>query len=249
MNENQIEIPLKIIKQIIANLPNKDSIKEFQKFVYKYADKSLSKTVNPSLEKKIDLPLYAYPKFYMKLYGLDTDFYKDMNKYLSNRENNFGIYDTFSKILFYGLEENILTSYDEYPLFRGGIIARKELESLEEEKFYACKAFFSLSKSLSKSNEFLENNIESFKKSNNSIFLARFIIEKYEKIKVGENYSHFISNAEMRHYSRFANEKEVLFFPLSCFRFKIAEDSTYEFKKIKYPLKIIRLNYVGMVSK
>ena len=249
VNKNKIEIPLKIIKQIISNLPNKDSITEFQKFVYKYGEVELSKTVYPSLEKKIDLPLYAYPKFYMKLYGLNTNFYKDMNKYLSNRENNFGIYDTFSKILFYGLEEKILISYDGYPLYRGGAITRKELESLEKEKFYSCKAFFSFSKSLQKSNEFLESNIGSVGGSNNSLLLARFIIEKYEKIKVEENYSHFISNAEMRHYSGYAKEKEVLFFPLSCFRFKIAEDSTYEFKKIKYPLKIIRLYYVGMVSK
>ena len=244
-NKNKIELPLKIIKQITSNLPNKDSITEFQKFVYKYGKKSLSKAVNPSLEKKIDLPLYAYPKFYMKLYGLNTDFYKDMNKYLSNRENNFGIYDTFSKILFYGLEENILISYDGYPLYRGGVIARKELESLEEDKFYSCKPFFSFSKSLKKSNEFLNKNIESVKKSNNSLYLARFIIEKYEKIKIGENYSNFISNAEMRHYSSFAKEKEVLFFPLSTFRIIKIIDSTYK----NNLLKLIRLHYVGMISK
>ena len=53
----------------------------------------------------------------------------------------------------------------------------------------------------------------------------------------------------MRHYSRFAKEKEVLFFPLSSFRITKIEDSTYEFKKLKYELKIIKLNYVGMISK
>ena len=62
-------------------------------FVYKYGNKFLSKAVNPSLEKKINLPLYIYPKYYMKMYGLESDFYYDINKYLSNNENNFGLFN------------------------------------------------------------------------------------------------------------------------------------------------------------
>ena len=180
----------------------------------------------------------------MKIYGLATDFYKDLNKYLSNRENNFGLYDTFITILFYGLTEKVLNSYGKFPLFRGGVISAKEFENLKKGKFYSCKNFLSFSKSLLQADIYLKENLKVIK-NNGSLFLTRFIIEKYEKIKEGKNYGYLISNAEMRHYSNFPKEKEVLFLPLSSFRIIDKDEDT--FKGVK--LKIIKLHYVGMMPK
>ena len=69
INEKQINIPYKIINKIISNLPSRVSIDKFKNFIYKYGNNLLSMTVNPSQEKKIDLRLFIYPKFYMRLYG------------------------------------------------------------------------------------------------------------------------------------------------------------------------------------
>ena len=68
----------------------------------------------------------------MKLYGLETNFYKHMNKYLSNRENDFGIYNTFITILYYGLSQEVLINNDEIPLYRGSLISKKEFKNLEK---------------------------------------------------------------------------------------------------------------------
>ena len=98
INESQITIPNKMIPNIINNLPSKEDINQFKNFIYKYGNTLLSKVVNPSQEKKIDLPIFLYPKFYMRMYGLETDFYYDINKYLTNQENDFGIFNTFVTI-------------------------------------------------------------------------------------------------------------------------------------------------------
>jgi hypothetical protein len=58
---------------LLQNSNNQKSISEFQKFIYKYGNDILSKVVNPTLEKKIDIPLFIYPKFFMRLYGLQSD--------------------------------------------------------------------------------------------------------------------------------------------------------------------------------
>ena len=230
INENQIDIPMKIIEKIILNLPNKNSINEFKNFIFKYGNKSLSKAVNPSLEKKIELPLCMYPKYYMKMYGLETYFYKDMNKYLSNRENDFGKYDTFITIILYGLKENILINSNDCPLFRGGVISKKECENLErdhESKLYSCKNFLSFSKSEKQADKFLKNNLD----CDTNLLPVKFIIKKYEIIKEENNEININSNVEMRHYSGFVKEQEVLFLPLSSFKIKDIKDSTFSGKQ------------------
>ena len=238
IKESQIVIPKKMIDKIILNLPSKEAIDKFKNFIYKYGRDSLSKVVNPSQEKKIELPLFIYPKFYMRMYGLQTDFYYDINKYLSNQENDFGIFNTFVTILYYGLSQNLLISNDEFPFYRGGVISKNEFKLIEKNNFYSCKNFLSFSKSEKEADKFLNKNLG----CDNSLYPTKFIIEKCGKKLNGNN---LMSNIEMRHYSGFASEQEVLFLPLSCFEVTSIDDSVFNEKNIK----IIKLNYVDMHNK
>jgi hypothetical protein len=238
IKESQIVIPKKMIDKIILNLPSKEAIDKFKNFIYKYGRDSLSKVVNPSQEKKIELPLFIYPKFYMRMYGLQTDFYYDINKYLSNQENDFGIFNTFVTILYYGLSQNLLISNDEFPFYRGGVISKNEFKLIEKNNFYSCKNFLSFSKSEKEADKFLNKNLG----CDNSLYPTKFIIEKCGKKLNGNN---LMSNIEMRHYSGFASEQEVLFLPLSCFEVTSIDNSVFNEKNIK----IIKLNYVGMHNK
>ena len=243
INEDQIIIPSKMIDKIILNLPSKEKIDEFKNFIYKYGNNLLSKTVNPSQEKKIDLPLFIYSKFYMRLYGLETDFYYDINKYLTNQENDFGIFNTFVTILYYGLTQNLLISNDEFPFYRGGVISKNEFKIIEENRkshknYYFCKNFLSFTKEEKETKQFLDRNLG----CDQSLYLAKFIIEKRGKLF---DESNLMSNIEMRHYSGIASEQEVLFLPLSCFKVTDIRDSVYKNKN----LKIIIFDYVGMYNK
>ena len=247
-NKNQIVDPKKMIDKIILNLPNQEAISYFKNFIYKYGNKELSKVVNPSLEKKINLPVYIYPKFFMRMYGLETDFYRDLNKYLSNQENNFGIYNSFINILYYGLSKGYLISNNEFPFYRGGVISKKELQILLENAskktyFYVSKNFLSFSRNRNEAINFLKNIIQN--QYNNDVYPTLFIIENYEKIENNNNLSHLMSNVEMRHYSGFATEEEVLFLPLSVFRVTNIEKTSAYNKEAR----IIKLNYVGMLLK
>ena len=242
INGKNIHKPSEIISKIISDLPSKDSIEKFKNFIYTYGDKLLSVTINPSQEKKIDLPLYIYPKFYMRLYGLETEthFYYDINKYLTNQEKDFGVFNLFVTILYYGLSQKLLISNDEFPFYRGGVISKKEFKILQENKklkknFYSCKNFLSFSKSEEEANKFIERNLN----CDDSLYLVKF------KIKNSTNESNLMSNIEMRHYSGIASEQEVLFLPLSSFEFIDIRDSKYKKKTIKE----IEFIYVGMLDK
>jgi len=240
INESQIIIPNEIINKIVLNLPSKETINNFKNFIYKYGKKLLSKVVNPSQEKIIDLPLFIYSKFYMRMYGLETDFYYDINKYLSNQENDFGIFNSFVTILYYGLSEKLLICNDEFPFYRGGVISKKEFKIIEDnyksnKNFYYCKNFLSFSRELEEANKFLDRNLG----CDNSFYPTKFIIEKNLS---GDK---LMSNVEMRHYSGIASEQEVLFLPLSSFKVTKIEDDLYKNKKIK----ILKLNYVGIFNK
>ena len=240
INTQNIHNPSEIITKIISDLPSKDSIEKFKNFIYTYGDKLLSVTINPSQEKKIDLPLYIYPKFYMRLYGLETDFYYDINKYLTNQEKDFGVFNLFVTILYYGLSQKLLISNDEFPFYRGGVITKKEFKILQENKklkknFYSCKNFLSFSKSEEEANKFLGRNLN----CDDSLYPVKF------KIKNSANESYLMSNIEMRHYSGFASEQEVLFLPLSSFELIDISDSIYKEKTIKE----IEFIYVGMLDK
>ena len=235
INEKEINIPYKIINKINSDFSSKDSINNFKNFIYNYGNSLLSATVNPSQEKIIDLPLFIYPKFYMRMYGLETPFYYDINKYLTNQEKNFGIFNIFVKILYYGLSQKILISSDEFPFYRGGVISKKEFKILKKNNYYTCKNFLSFSKNEGEANKFLIKNL----KCDDSLYPAKFIIASDEK---KENENCLVNNVEMRHYSGIASEQEVLFLPLSSFKVVDLKDSTLDNKEIK----IIKFNYVGM---
>lgn len=178
----------------------------------------------------------------MRLYGLETDFYYDINKYLSNHENDFGLYDTYITILYYGLSQNVLISNDEFPFYRGGVISRKEYKFLDDNQgkkiYLSCKNFLSFSRNENEANKFLTKNLI----CDNSLFPAKYVINIFEK---SDDIGNLMSNIEMRHYSGFASEEEVLFLPLSVFKLIKTSEEEFQGKKIKK----ISLNYVGMLFK
>ena len=179
----------------------------------------------------------------MRLYGLETDFYYDINKYLTNQENDFGIFNAFVTILYYGLSQNLLISNEEFPFYRGGVISKNEFKIIEENRkshknYYFCKNFLSFTREEKETKQFLDRNLG----CDQSLYLTKFIIEKRGNLL---DESNLMSNIEMRHYSGIASEQEVLFLPLSCFKVTDIRDSLYKNKN----LKIIIFDYVGMYNK
>ena len=98
----------------------------------------------------------------MRSFGLENDFYYDINKYLSNRENDFRLYNTYITILYYDLSQNILISNDEFPFYRG-VISKKDCKFLDDnqgKKIYLYRNnFLSFSRNENEANKYLEKII------------------------------------------------------------------------------------------
>ena len=88
----------------------------------------------PSLEKNIDIPLHILAKFYIRAYTMENDFYKVLNRDLSN--GYFDNYRIFIFILYNALNKKIFKSFCEKTLYRGGCLLKEEYKQL---KIYSIK--------------------------------------------------------------------------------------------------------------
>ena len=89
-------------------IENKDEeIEKFRNLIYDYGKNNLSKLVKPSWEKNIIIPQKYrchLAKYFLRLYSLETAFYKDMNKYLTN--HTLGLYKVFINIIYSAMFNN-----------------------------------------------------------------------------------------------------------------------------------------------
>ena len=159
-------------------------------------------------------------KYWLRAYTIESAFYRQMNIYLKERLGNQ--FDTYIKVLYYCLRQNYISSYINKELFRGGVITKDELKyinnSLDNKKknLPGCicynKSFLSTSKDKNVALNFMKN-----KSSDNNIVKVLYRIEP-----VNDLYKDNATNVDVEEYSYY-NEKEILFFPFSCFEITSVE--------------------------
>ena len=200
----------------------------------------LKHLIKPSLEKNIDIPLHILAKFYIRAYTMENDFYKDLNRDLSN--GYFDNYRIFIFILYNALNKKIFKSFCEKTLYRGGCLLKEEYKQLEN--------IFNQSKNFNSSDNlnvpmYFSKNFLSFSKNEN--VANGFIVDGPDKQPVkfiinGSKNNIFISNIDIQDYSDFKNEAEILFLPLSCF--KIIDISEEFINGMN--VKIIKMEYLNI---
>jgi WD40 repeat protein len=155
-------------------------------------------------------------------------------------------------MLYKGLENKSLKSFDlnECNIYRGTYIEKDELEKLKN--FNNTKYNKKLPCSILYSKTFL-----SFNKEENCAFKFMFSSEKKKKtdetpviflIKKRKPYKiNYISNADLTidSISKYPDEKEVLFFPFSCFTVENIEEKKYIINNTEINYSLIRLDYLG----
>ena len=118
-------------------------------------------------------------------------------------------------MLYNGLNKGILKSYNESILHRGDGLSYDEYDKMknnfQESKknkslkaIYYSRNFLSFSKSKNKAFNFLKDTKK---------HLRKILFE----LKEPENKDFFTTNIDMSSYSKFKEEEEVIFLPLSCF--------------------------------
>ena len=241
--EYELALPILIGKTINSSLIEAGEIKKFQnlllsRYCNSYSEKVLS-LIKPSKNKNMEIPLHILSKFFLKFYTSESynsnNFYRDLNRDLSN--NRFDDYHPFIFLIYDSLNKGFIKSYRK-KLYRGTKISKKEFDKIlynksisknENEKlFYFSKNFLSFSKDEKQAKIFLGN-------SNNDTVTIFFILEECKE----ENYS--VTNLDIESLSDFKTEREVLMLPLTCFEvYKIGEEEMYN--NVKY--RKIYLNYL-----
>ena len=241
-NLGEMAYPLLMAKNIKPNLIDNNELEKFQKYCIKlYPD--LKQFLKPSEEKNIEIPYYILSKYYLHLYTLESDFFRNLNKDLS--KGNFDKYKQYIFILYIALNKGYLISCNDCKLYRGGTLSEEEYQVLKnlydsadkdnKKVSFFSKKFLSFSKREKVANNFLTNAI---KKKYKGVYV-RIIVDEVND----DNDNSYSTNIDINkmNLSKFNDEEEVLFLPLSIFEvIEIIEDEFCENK-----IKIIRLKYLN----
>jgi hypothetical protein len=235
----EMAYPILICKCINWSLIEKDALENMQKYLIKTYP-NLKQFIKPSQEKDILIPFNILCKYYLYLYTLESNFYKDLNKDLE--QGKFDKYRIYIYLLYSCLNKGLLQGYNETKLYRGGTLSKEEFNDLIEKfkkinsntklSFFSIR-FSSFSKKEKIANNFLEFAIN---KEYKGVYV-KFIIEE------NNNINNYCTNIDLNKIkvSEFNEEEEVLFLPFSCFEVISIENEKY----LKSEIKVIKLKYLN----
>ena len=258
-NTQSLILPV-ILTQLMSdniNISTKD-IDEFNKLLLKnYYSEKIGKLFRPICLLN-DIPLEIISKVYLRAYTMGGAFYRYLNLYLMENNNNADNFSLYIKIMYKVLEKNIYKLNSKQELYRSTLINKREMDALESYikekqnknnnrnslpvKYVYSKAFLSFSKSQNRALKF-------FKKSRNENYINVLFYIKGDDINFEQTLSSHI-DLDINNLSYYPEEEEVLFLPFSCFTIEKIEDKI--FKKIDYnelkddiQTKLITINYLG----
>ena len=212
-----------------------------QNIFYKYKDANkLTNNLTKQLVNK-NIPKIILYKYWLRLYTLPGGFfYTDLNRDLRKSSINICTYFPFIKACYEGIRKGFFKPEIDSILYRGQGITKEEFKdiySLYKDKknnndmpkmIITAKCFLSFSKRKEVALGFLSDVGEDFIK-------VLFIIENIDDKQIDKN---LVTNADIIEFSRFKDEEEVLFFPLSCFEVKeIKKENNIQKIKLEYLVK------------
>ena len=172
-----------------------------------------------SLLKNVkEIPNEILSKYYVRAYTIESQFFREMNLCLMKKDTKK--YLTFIRMLYEGVKIKSLKSHNNSILYRGALMSKKELNNLKTfmlnkkknlpSSIVYGRSFFSFSSDKIEAEKFYNIKILEKKEDLIPVFL---ILE-------GEKENTYNGNASISEYSFYEEEKEILFFPFSCFEIK-----------------------------
>ena len=130
--KEKLLLPL-FFKTLIEKCSNED-MKNYTSDLYtKYSVNSDNvKNLLGSIMNMSNIPVEILSKYYARLYTIESDFYKEINKELS--DNRVGKYLPFIKTLYEGVKYQSLPLSTENVLYRGSKISNDEIISIKKKK-------------------------------------------------------------------------------------------------------------------
>ena len=189
-NLGEMAYPLFMDKNIKSNLINNNELEEFQKYCIKlYPD--LKQYLRPSEEKNIYVRYNILAKYYLHLYTLESNFFRNLNKELS--QGKLDKYRQYIFILYIALNKGYFRNCSDCKLYRGGTLSEEEYQFLQDKfenhsdkkVLFFSKKFLSFSKKQEVADEFLKQAIE---KKYKGVYV-RIIVDEANIFHSYNNYS------------------------------------------------------------
>ena len=218
-----IDIPEKLIlpvyfRTMIKIDEQKDNFYEFTQYLYneykkdKNIESLLSQIVNI---KKIPNELLC--KYWARAYTGNL-FYYDMNDCL--RGGKYDNYILFIKMMYEGVKLKVFESPIKNVLYRGTKLTNNEIKQIKEfisnklinlpAAIMFSRAFMSFSESENEAVKFALNNSNNF----NNQTMTRVLFELRSDEYINQSFN---THADIMNLSFYKYEKEILFFPFTCF--------------------------------
>ena len=241
--KDKLMLPM-FFKAVISDL-KKDNLENYTKSLYNTysGENNEIKKLLGSITSMKEIPIEILSKFYIRLYTIDSDFYKNLNKDLGM--NKVNKYLSFIKVLYEGLKLRSFPLASKKVLYRGSKISNNELAKIKNHlnniipglpgSIVFSRSFLSFSKEKKLAEKFLNN-------SNNNKDLSKVLYVLENDNTLGYDLS---THGDIEKISFYPNEKEVLFFPFSSFEIK----SVNQFYKNNELIYEIRLIYLGKYLK
>jgi len=232
-----------IYSKLIEKIEDEE-INEFNENILKYDNKKITELIYPLIFLK-QIPVEILVKFWLRIYTLETDFYSNMNcKLMKLKGKEF---ETFIKLMYFSLNNKLVTNRCDIYLFRGDILNNGELENIInkgksdsiKDKLIYCRKFLSFSSSKEIAEQFIKSK---YIQKGNSINYVLFQIEPFKgNIEDAKCY-----NIDMRPYSQYQNEEEYLFLPYSPFIINYTKNYNISINgDSNITINLINLSYIG----
>ena len=239
-NKDKLMLPL-----LYKSLLDKTSIKNIEEYtnylynIYSKKNSAVERLLGP-IKSISNIPIEILSKYYARLYTIESDFYKDINKDL--RLNKIEKYLPYIKTLYEGVKLKSLPLSEDKILYRGSKISNDEMIKIKNyiEKpikgmpgtIAFSRSFLSFQKYRQVAEKFLK-----FGKANKNLLNVLFILEKDDNMDYN-----LMTHCDMETVSLYPKEGEVLFFPFSCFEIKDIKEMKIYNEKI-YEIRLLYLGY------
>jgi len=201
------------LKKFSSRFINEDEVEKFKRFLRKnyYKDLKRNELLN-FFDNKIKIPYYLFAKIFIRLYTMETPFYRDLNKALSIVIIQILI-NIFSHN--YGLNQKIIKDFHDEFLYRSTSISINELDNIINSSYrlVLTTCFQSFTKIKSVANQFM-----SIKNDNPNIKRVLFVIYPLKQKTAT------VTNMIVNEFSYFPEEDEVTFLPFSGFEIENIEE-------------------------
>ena len=242
-NKEKLMLPL-----FYKSLLDKTSIKNIEEYtnylynIYSKKNSAVERLLGP-IKSISNIPIEILSKYYARLYTIESDFYKDINKDL--RLNKIEKYLPYIKTLYEGVKLKSLPLSEDKILYRGSKISNDEMIKIKNYFFKKpikgmpgtiafSRSFLSFQKYRQVAEKFLK-----FGKANKNLLNVLFILEKDDNMDYN-----LMTHCDMETVSLYPKEGEVLFFPFSCFEIKDIKEMKIYNEKI-YEIRLLYLcNYL-----